>query len=56
MHNTYRLATLSHIGGKPQSVTRKCFGPMLTLAQAEHWQRELTAAGKQVVIVNVESV
>lgn len=56
MRKTYRLATLAHIGGKPESVTRRCFGPTMTLKQAEHWQRELTAAGKQVVIVNLESV
>ncbi len=53
---TYQLAKLRHIGGKPESITRRLFGPLMTLSEAQHWQRELTNAGKDCVIINKESI
>jgi hypothetical protein len=49
MRLTYRLATvhLHHVAP---------FGPLMTLAQAQTYQREMALAGFPVVVVNTEVV
>lgn len=60
MVKTYRLATLfpdvADDRRKSYAVTKKVFGPMMTLREAQHWQAELSLANKSVVIVNVETL
>lgn len=54
MRKCYRLAKLKTLTKDHHATV--CFGPVLTLTQAEHWQRELSIAGKECVIINTESV
>lgn len=60
MRKTYQLAKMypacEDTARKTYGVSKIAFGPMMTLQEAQHWQSELTLAGKQVVIINRESV
>ena len=49
MRVTYQLATVHAHHVAP-------FGPLMTLAQAQTMQRDMTLAGFPVVVVNTEAV
>jgi len=49
MRSTYQLATvhLHHVAP---------FGPLMTLAEAQAYQRDMAKAGFPVVVVNIQAV